>query len=117
MITVKNWGPAGIADIAARAVRIAYRRLRRADCMGEAARLRYWFGDDYRRDIAELIVGNLHSTATTSAPARRIMRELSTIVMRRHLQAEINLRVKQDGMKVVLQTGSNNKAKAALMAT
>jgi len=68
----------------------------RSGCLGEAERLYRWFGDDYREQCAELIVGNIRSELI-KAPARQILRQLSTIIMRRHLEAEIGNRKKRRG--------------------
>lgn len=96
-MVIRNWGPDGIARIARAAVHRAYRRMIRADCPGEAERMYRWFSDQYRRDMAELIVANL-GPQVTAAPARQIIRELSGGVIRRHLQAEIGSR-KRRGAK------------------
>ena len=91
---IRNWGPDGIARVCRAAVHRAYRRMVRSGCLGEAERLYRWFGDDYREQCAELIVGNIRSELI-KAPARQILRQLSTIIMQRHLKAEIGNRKKR----------------------
>ena len=93
MITVRDWGPQGIANVCAAAVRVAFRRMRRSEATGEAFRLRCWFGDDYRRDLADIVVRSLDK-GCVDAPARQVLRELANIVMVRHLKAEIGSRTK-----------------------
>lgn len=90
---LKNFGPDGIAWLARCAVVRAYHKLRRAGSIGEAERLRYSFGDDHRRDAAELIVGNLPKLL--AADVRQIIRELATLICIHALQAETNVRRKR----------------------
>ena len=99
MILCKNWGPDGIADISAAAVRVAYRRLRRRGFPAEAHSLRYDVGDLHRRDLAELIVANM-GPAVTQAPARQILRQLSTLAMQHQIQAELKGR-KRGNSKII----------------
>lgn len=87
-IIVKDWGPDGIADLSARAVRVAFRRLRRV-LPGAPELRRFGIMSDHWRDyIAGVVVTNLHRPETRTAPARQIIRQLSTIVLRRCLEAE-----------------------------
>jgi hypothetical protein len=88
-MTIQDWGPFGISRIARAATHRAYRRLHRAGNTGEAQRFWRWFGADYQRDAAELIVANLRPELI-QADARAVLRQLSTTLMIRHLQAEIN---------------------------
>ena len=87
---LKDWSPGRISALCHAAVLHGYGRLLRNDCPGEAARFRYSFGDDYREQAAELIVSNMPKLV--SADVRQIIRELSNLLVIRHLKAEIGSR-------------------------
>ena len=89
---IKNWGPDGIARVAEAACHRAERRLVRMGCEGEAARM-FRMCRTYRRSAAELIVSNLG--ALVAADARQIIRELSGILARNHLEVERASRIKR----------------------
>ena len=88
MITVKDWSPEGIEDISTRSVRVAFRRLRRS-LPGSPELRRFGIMADHWRDyLRGIIVTNLHRPEISTAPAVAVIRQLSSIVLRRCLDAE-----------------------------
>ena len=64
----------------------ACRRLNRSGCVGEATRA-WSLADSWRRHAALLITHNAESLQ--KAPARQVVRELSTVLAKHILQAEL----------------------------